>query len=86
MFLTQNLDFDANSANSIFNATEFVLYFSAIFGAIIADSHLGLFKTISLFNLLQVIGTGMIAIVLTSSDQLVMRYVHFQLSKAITYI
>jgi dipeptide/tripeptide permease len=73
MFLTQNLDFDSNTANSIFHFVEFVLYFSAIFGAITADSYLGLFKTVSVLNLLQMIGCGMIAVVLTGSDQLAMR-------------
>jgi solute carrier family 15 (oligopeptide transporter), member 1 len=46
----------------LFHINEFVLYFFTIVGAIIADTFLGLFKTISLLTILFAVGSGIVAV------------------------
>lgn len=61
--MNQKLNFDSDASTAIFHANEFILYFFSIIGAIIADSWLGLYKTISLMTLLLSVGAGIVSIV-----------------------
>jgi solute carrier family 15 oligopeptide transporter 1 len=62
IFLNTKLNFNSDVSTAIFHANEFILYFFTIVGAIVADSWLGLFKTILLLTSLFSIGAGMIAV------------------------
>lgn len=62
LFINQKLNFDANQSTALFHVNEFVLYFFSIIGAIVADSWLGLFKTISWMTLLLSAAAGLVAI------------------------
>jgi solute carrier family 15 (oligopeptide transporter), member 1 len=73
IFINQKLGFNTNTSTAIFHLKDFFLYFFTIVGAIIADSWLGLFKTISIFTLLFSVGAGMIAIVSVDTLQLPMK-------------
>jgi dipeptide/tripeptide permease len=70
IFLNQKLGFNSDESTAIFHANEFLLYFFTIIGAIIADSWLGLFKTISMMTLLFSIGAGTVAIATIDSLEL----------------
>jgi solute carrier family 15 (oligopeptide transporter), member 1 len=70
IFINQKLGFNSDSSTAIFHANEFLLYFFTIVGAIIADSWLGLYKTISFLTFLFSIGAGMIAVATIDSLQL----------------
>jgi solute carrier family 15 (oligopeptide transporter), member 2 len=70
IFINQKLGFNSDESTAIFHINECVLYFSTIVGAIIADSWLGLFKTISMMTFLFSIGAGMIAVATIDSIQL----------------
>lgn len=62
LFLNIKLQFNSNASTTIFHANELILYFFSMIGAIIADSWLGLFKTISLMTLLMSLGAGLVAV------------------------
>lgn len=62
LYINQKLNFDTNSSTAIFHVNDFLLYFSSIIGAIVADKWLGLFRTISLMTLVSSIGAGVISV------------------------
>lgn len=71
LFINQKLQFDSNSATALFHVNELVLYFSTVVFAIVADSWLGLYKTILFNTLLSAVGAGIIAIVSIEADPIV---------------
>lgn len=62
IYINQKLEFDSNVSTALFHVNELVLYFFSIFGAILADSWLGLFKTISWMTLLFSVGAAIITV------------------------
>lgn len=46
----------------MYHTYEFLIYFTTIFGAIIAESWLGLFKTIASMNLMYAFGAGIVSV------------------------
>lgn len=63
LYMKQELNFDSNVSTAIFHANEFILYFFSIIGAMIADSWLGLYRTILLMTLLMSVGAGILSVV-----------------------
>lgn len=70
IFLHQKLEFDTNESMALFHVMEFTLYFSTIVGAIIADSWLGLYKTLAFMTLLFSIGAGTVTAASVDAFQL----------------
>lgn len=68
LYFNHKLHFDTNTSTTVFHANELILYFSSIIGAVMADTWLGLLKTISLMSFLMSVGSAIIAV--TSIDQL----------------
>jgi solute carrier family 15 (oligopeptide transporter), member 1 len=71
LFINQKLHFDSDTATALFHVNELILYFFTIVFAIVADSWLGLFKTISYNTLLSAFGLGIIAILSIEANPLV---------------
>jgi dipeptide/tripeptide permease len=63
IFINQKLGFNPDVSTAIFHINVFVLHAFTIFGAIVADTWLGLFKAISIFIVFFSAGAGMIAVV-----------------------
>lgn len=61
--MNQKLNLNSDASTAIFHANEFIMYFFSIIGAIVADSWLGLYRTIALMTFLQSVGAGIVAIV-----------------------
>lgn len=74
LYINQKLELDSNLSTALFHVNEFVLYFFSIIGAIIADSWLGLFNTISLMTLLLSVGAGIVALVSIDALMLPIKY------------
>lgn len=70
IFLNQKLGFDSDVSTALFHINEFILYFFAIVGAIIADSWLGSFKTILWMTVLFALGSGIVAVASVDSLEL----------------
>lgn len=62
LYLHEKLGFDQNTSTAIFHTNELLSYFFPIFGAIIADSYWGLFKTLLIMSLVFAVGGTTIAI------------------------
>lgn len=62
LFFYQKLGFDRNVSTAVYHTYEFLIYFSTIFGAIIAESWLGLFKTIASMNLVYALGATIVSL------------------------
>jgi solute carrier family 15 oligopeptide transporter 1 len=62
LFLHKKLGFDQATSTALFHTNEFLSYFFPIFGAIIADSFLGLFKTLTIMSFVFACGSIVISI------------------------
>lgn len=62
LFLHLKLNFDENESTALFHTCQCLIYFFTIFGAIIAESWLGLFKTIAYMTLLFALGSAVVSI------------------------
>jgi solute carrier family 15 oligopeptide transporter 1 len=62
LYLTRKLKFDENSATLIYHGFTTLVYFCCVFGAIIADSWWGKFKTILILSCVYVSGSTLIAL------------------------
>lgn len=62
LFLNLKLGYDKDTSTTIFHAYGFLGSFFAIIGAIIADSWLGIYKTILLMSMVLAAGTFIIAV------------------------
>lgn len=62
LFLNRKLNFDPNMSTALFHSYEFLIYFFIIFGTIIAESLLGVFKTLVIMTLTYSFGSAMIAV------------------------
>lgn len=62
LYLNRKLNFDPSISTAIFHTNELLAYFATIFGAIIADSWLGLFKTITWMTLVFSIGSFLVTL------------------------
>lgn len=62
LFLNRKLNFDPDVSTALYHTYEFLVYFTTIFGAIIAASWLGLFKTLASMTLVYVLGSALVAI------------------------
>ncbi|KAG5683394.1 hypothetical protein PVAND_012679 [Polypedilum vanderplanki] len=60
LYLNTKLGFDQNLSTALFHVNQFLINFFSIFAAIIADSYIGLFKTLIIMSLIFAIGTGII--------------------------
>lgn len=63
MYLAQRLNYSENQATVVFHVFTMLVYSTCLFGAILADSFLGKFKTILYLSILYAIGCGLTAIV-----------------------
>lgn len=70
--MNQKLNFDANESTALFHVMELTLYFFTIVGAILADSWLGLYKTLAFMMMLFSVGAGLISVVTVDALQLPM--------------
>jgi dipeptide/tripeptide permease len=61
LFLHQRLFLDHNASTAIFHAFECMMLIFTIFGAIIADTWLGLYRSVILMSCVYVIGLGCIS-------------------------
>lgn len=73
IFLNQKLNFDANESTALYHVMEFTLYFFTIVGAIVADSWLGLYKTLAFVTMLFSVGAWTITVVSVDVLQLPMK-------------
>lgn len=62
LYLTKKLSYDDDTATVIFHASAMSLYLCSLFGAIIADSWWGKFKTIFWLSLVYAIGSTIVAV------------------------
>lgn len=62
LYLNRKLGFDVNDSTALYHSYEFLIYFFVIFGAIIAESWLGLFKTIASVTLVYSVGAALVSI------------------------
>lgn len=62
IYLTQMLKMDDDSATAIYHAFNMLCYFSPLFGAMLADSLLGKYKTILYVSIVYIIGNITVAI------------------------
>lgn len=62
LYLTRKLLYDDDTATVIFHAFNSLVYFMCIFGAIIADSWLGRFKTIAVLLAFRTVGSIVVAV------------------------
>lgn len=61
LFLNRKLGFDPNVSTALYHTYEFMIYFFTIFGAIIAESWFGMFKTVALMSLVYSIGASLVS-------------------------
>ncbi|CRL01737.1 CLUMA_CG014953, isoform A [Clunio marinus] len=62
LFLNRKLNFDQNASTALYHTYDFLNYFLTIFGAIVAESWLGLFKTLSLMNFVYAFGSAIVSL------------------------
>ena len=62
LFLHKKLHFDQNMSTALFHTYEFLIYFFIIFGTILAESFLGLHKTLASMTLIYTIGATLVAV------------------------
>lgn len=62
LYLNRKLNFDQSISTAIFHTNELLAYLFTIFGAVIADSWLGLFKTITLMSLVFSVGSVIVGV------------------------
>lgn len=62
LFLHRKFDFDPNMSTAVYHTFEFLIYFFTIFGAVIAESCLGMFRTLATMSLLYSIGAAIVSI------------------------
>jgi solute carrier family 15 oligopeptide transporter 1 len=58
----QKLHFDESTSTALFHINDFLVYFCPIVGAIVAESYLGIFKTLVAGTLLFLAGTSVVAV------------------------
>lgn len=68
LYLYRKLHFDQSTATAIYHTEELLAYLFTIIGAIIADSWLGVYRTILWMTLVFAVGTGVVAV--TAIEQL----------------
>jgi dipeptide/tripeptide permease len=68
LYFNRKLNFDPSTSTAIFHTNELLAYAFTIVGAIIADSWLGLFKTISL--MLPIFAVGSLIVTIASVEPL----------------
>lgn len=61
LFLHRKLNYDPNVSTALFHTYEFLVYLFTFFGAIIAESWLGMFKTIACTTLVYSFGSAIVA-------------------------
>jgi dipeptide/tripeptide permease len=62
LFLNRKLNFDKNLSTAVFHINELLGFLIPVFGAIIADSYLGIYKTITWMSLVFACGCFIIAV------------------------
>jgi solute carrier family 15 (oligopeptide transporter), member 1 len=62
LFLHHKLNFDPNVSTALYHTYEFLIYFFTIIGAIIAESWIGLFKTITSMSFVYAVGAAIVSI------------------------
>jgi dipeptide/tripeptide permease len=62
LYFNRKLGFDPSISTAFYHAYELLDYFATIFGAVVADSYLGLYKTITLMSLLFSIGSVVVSL------------------------
>lgn len=62
LFLHRKLEFDTNASTALYHTYEFLTYFFTIFGAVIAESWLGIFKTVSSMSLVYSVGALLVTV------------------------
>lgn len=62
LYLHRKLNFDPSTSTAIFHTNELLAYAFTIIGAIIADSWLGLFKTILWMSLVFAVGGAVVSV------------------------
>lgn len=62
LFLNRKLGFDPNMSTALYHTYEFFTYFFIIFGAIMAESWLGLFKTVTSMGLFYAVGSTLVSL------------------------
>lgn len=58
----QKLHFDESTSTALFHINDFLIYFTPIVGAIVAESYFGIFKTLVTGSVLFLIGTSIVAV------------------------
>lgn len=61
LFLNQKLGYDPNMSTALYHTYEFMIYFFTIFGAIIAESWLGMFKTVVGMSFVYSVGASLVS-------------------------
>lgn len=56
LYLNQNLLYDQDVSTAVYHINDFVLHLATIFGAILADSWLGLYKTLFIMTMIFCMG------------------------------
>jgi solute carrier family 15 (oligopeptide transporter), member 1 len=75
--LNEKLLFDKNISTALYHLNEFLLFSFAIFGAIIADSYFGKFRTISAMATIYALGAAVVAIAAVNFDFISARILSF---------
>jgi solute carrier family 15 oligopeptide transporter 1 len=77
IYLNQKLQFDQSTSTAIYHINEFFLYFFSIVGAMIADSYLGIYKTLTVMSLLCACSATIISVASLELSFLPIRVVSF---------
>ncbi|XP_070506675.1 peptide transporter family 1-like isoform X2 [Chironomus tepperi] len=62
LYMYQKLHFDESTSTALFHTNDFLIYFSPIVGAIVAESYFGIFKTLVAGTLLFLTGISIVAV------------------------
>ncbi|RZF39088.1 hypothetical protein LSTR_LSTR016537, partial [Laodelphax striatellus] len=73
LYLHQILNYDTNTSTIIYHIFIMVSYFFPLFGAILADSFIGKFKTIFYLSIIYALGNALLAFASTPYFGLPMR-------------
>lgn len=58
----QKLQFDESTSTALFHTNDFLIYFSPIVGAIVAESYFGIFKTLVAGSVLFITGIAIVVV------------------------
>lgn len=75
LYLNQQLIYNQNQSTAIYHVNDFILHSATILGAILADSFIGLYKTLLIMTLTFAVGSFILMIAAMDISLLAMRLI-----------